>query len=82
LGGAEVILLDTHVLVWMVTDPKRLSRTADREIYKAQRDRSCAIASISLWELAQMFKNQQLRGVGSTENAIGDILDDTSGNYS
>jgi hypothetical protein len=25
LGGAEVILLDTHVLVWMVTDPKRLS---------------------------------------------------------
>jgi hypothetical protein len=25
-----------------------------------------------------MFKNQQLRGVGSTENAIGDILDDTA----
>jgi PIN domain nuclease of toxin-antitoxin system len=72
-----VILLDTHVLVWMVTDPKRLSRTADREIHKAQHDRSCAIASISLWELAQMFKNQQLRGVGSIENAIGDILDDS-----
>lgn len=72
-----MILLDTHVLVWMVTDPKRLSRTADREIHKAQHDRSCAIASISLWELAQMFKNQQLRGVGSIENAIGDILDDS-----
>jgi PIN domain nuclease of toxin-antitoxin system len=77
LGGAEVILLDTHVLVWMVTDPKRLSRTADREIHKAQRDRSCAIASISLLELAQMFHNHDLRGVGSIENSIRDILEDT-----
>ena len=42
-----MILLDTHVLVWMVSDPGRLSRTADREIRKAQRDRSCAIASAS-----------------------------------
>ena len=72
-----MILLDTHVLVWMVADPKRLSKPAEREIHKAQRDRSCAIASISLWELAQMFKNQQLRGVGSIQNAINDILDDT-----
>jgi PIN domain nuclease of toxin-antitoxin system len=58
-------------------DPGRLSRTAEREIYKAQRDRSCAIASISLWELAQMFQSHQLRGVGSIENSIGAILDDT-----
>lgn len=72
-----MILLDTHVLVWMVTDPKRLSRTAEREIHKAQRDRSCAVASISLWELAQMFQSHQLRGVGSIENSIHDILNDT-----
>jgi PIN domain nuclease of toxin-antitoxin system len=37
-GGAEVILLDTHVLMWMVTDSKRLARTAGREIHQAQRD--------------------------------------------
>jgi PIN domain nuclease of toxin-antitoxin system len=72
-----VILLDTHVLVWMVSDPGRLSRTADREIRKAQRDRSCAIASISLWELAQLFQENRLRGAGSIENAIREILDDS-----
>ena len=72
-----MILLDTHVLVWMVSDPGRLSRTADREIRKAQRDRSCAIASISLWEMAQLFQKNRLRGAGSIENAIRDILDDT-----
>lgn len=72
-----MILLDTHVLVWMVTDPARLTRVADREIRKAQRDRSCAIASISLWELAQLFRNNRLRGMGSIENSIHNILDDT-----
>jgi len=72
-----VILLDTHVLVWMVSDPGRLSRTADREIQKAQRDRSCAIASISLWELALLFQRNRLRGAGSIENSIRSILEDT-----
>jgi PIN domain nuclease of toxin-antitoxin system len=73
-----VILLDTHVLVWMVSDPKRLSRTAEREIRKAQRDRSCAIASISLWELALLFQRNRLRGPGTIANSIRNILDDTS----
>lgn len=72
-----MILLDTHVLVWMVSDPGRLSRTADREIQKAQRDRSCAIASISLWELALLFQRNRLRGAGSIENSIRSILEDT-----
>jgi PIN domain nuclease of toxin-antitoxin system len=77
LGVAEVILLDTHVLVWMVTEPKRLSRAADREIRKAQHDRSCAISSITLWELALLFRGNRLRGTGSIENSIRTILDDT-----
>ena len=72
-----MILLDTHVLVWMVTDPKRLSRAADREIRKAQHDRSCAISSITLWELALLFRGSRLRGTGSIENSIRNILDDT-----
>jgi Uncharacterized protein conserved in bacteria len=72
-----VILLDTHVLVWMVSDPKRLSRTAEREIRKAQRNRSCAIASISLWELGLLFQRNRLRGAGTIANSIRDILDDT-----
>ena len=72
-----MILLDTHVLVWMVTDPKRLSRAADREIRKSQRDRSCAISSITLWELALLFRGNRLRGAGSIENSIRSILDDT-----
>lgn len=72
-----MILLDTHVLIWMVSDPGRLSRSAEREIRKAQRERSCAIASISLWELALMFQRNRMRGSGSIESSIREILDDT-----
>ena len=72
-----MILLDTHVLLWMVSEPRRLSRVAEREILKAQRQRSCAIASISLWELAALFGKNRLRGAASVENSIRDILDDT-----
>jgi PIN domain nuclease of toxin-antitoxin system len=72
-----VILLDTHILVWMVSSPARISRVADREIQKAQRDRSCAISSFTLWELAVLFHRNHLRGTGSIENSIRSILEDT-----
>ena len=72
-----MILLDTHVLVWMVAEPDRLSRPADREIQKAQRDRSCAISSFSLFELAWLFHKNRLRGAGTIETSIHKILDDT-----
>lgn len=72
-----MILLDTHVLVWMVSSPSRISRAADRQIQKAQRDRSCAISSFTLWELALLFHRNRLRGTGSIENSIRSILDDT-----
>lgn len=72
-----MIVVDTHVLVWMVGDPGRLSRPADREIRKAQRDRSCSIASISIWELALMFQRNRIRGSGSIQGSIRQILDDT-----
>lgn len=72
-----MILVDTHILVWMVSDPARLSRPAHRAIQKAQQDRSCAIASFALWELAVLFQRNRLRGAGSIQNSIQRILDDT-----
>jgi len=70
-----VILLDTHVLVWMVSSPAKLSRVALREIRKAQREGGCAIASISLWELALLFAKGRLRASGTMEASIREIVD-------
>jgi PIN domain nuclease of toxin-antitoxin system len=70
-----VILLDTHVLLWMVSSPGKLSRAAVREIRKAQQEGGCAIASISLWELALLFAKGRLRASGTIEASIREIVD-------
>ncbi len=47
-----MILLDTHVLVWMASEPKQLSRRAREAIREARERTGVAIATITLWELA------------------------------
>ena len=70
-----MILLDTHVLVWMVTEEERLSRDATREIQKAQRSGGCGIASITLWELALLFARRRLSTPGNIERAIQEMIE-------
>jgi PIN domain nuclease of toxin-antitoxin system len=75
LGSPQVILLDTHVLVWLVSDSGRLSRAAARELRKAEQNGELAIASITLWELALLYHNGRLRTSGSIESAIRTIVE-------
>lgn len=70
-----MIVLDTHVLVWMVSRPGKISRRATREIRKAQREGGCAIASISLCELALLFAQGRLRASGTIEASVREIVD-------
>lgn len=55
--------------------PEKLSRDAAREIRKAERTDGCAIASFTLWELALLFQRNRLRGFGTMEGSIRQILD-------
>jgi len=50
-----VILLDTHVLLWLCLEPKRLSRSAATAIRKVVSTGAIGIASISLWEIAMLI---------------------------
>ncbi len=70
-----MILLDTHVLVWMVSDSNQLSRVAARELRKAEWKGELAIASITVWELALLYYLGRLRTSGSIESAIRTILE-------
>jgi PIN domain nuclease of toxin-antitoxin system len=70
-----VILLDTHVLVWMVSDSSQLSHNAARELRKGERNGELAIASITLWELALLYGRGRLRTSGSIESAIRTMLE-------
>jgi PIN domain nuclease of toxin-antitoxin system len=69
-----VILLDTHVLLWLAAEPARLSRSAAAAIRRALRSGGIAIASISLWEIAALFARGRLRARGTTEASLEAIL--------
>lgn len=58
-----MILLDTHVWIWLLGDGRRLSATARKEIDKhteARRPSTVCISAISVWELFMLVKKGRL----------------------
>ena len=72
-----MILLDTHVWVWLAVEPKRLSRRATTAIRKATESGGISIASISLWELAMLFAHGRLRAAGTVETSVRSMVEKT-----
>jgi PIN domain nuclease of toxin-antitoxin system len=56
----EVILLDTHALIWMASDPGKLSRKAAEAIRAAHSEDGLAASAITLWELAWLAVNGRI----------------------
>lgn len=55
MGRVAVILLDTHVVVWLAFDPKQISRKARTAIDDARKNAGgLAISDITLLELATL----------------------------
>jgi len=69
-----VILLDTHALIFVALQPKRLSRAASRAIARAEAGDGVAIASITLWEIALLIDAGRVVVRGSTETFLKLIL--------
>ncbi|HEY6066128.1 MAG TPA: type II toxin-antitoxin system VapC family toxin [Thermoanaerobaculia bacterium] len=72
-----MILLDTHVLLWLAAEPARLSKAAASAIRRALRSGGIAIASITLWEIVVMFAKGRLRSRGTAEASLEAILTGT-----
>jgi PIN domain nuclease of toxin-antitoxin system len=65
-----VILLDTHALVWMVADPKQLSRAAASAIREALHSDGLAISAITLWELASLIARGRIQSYGTVDASV------------
>ena len=70
-----MILLDTHALVWLVAEPARLSRAATDAIRRARSTGGLAVASITLWELAMLLVRGHVRGHGTVDASIRQVVD-------
>lgn len=60
-----MILLDTHIAIWLAAAPNRLSKHAKEAIRAARIEGGLAIASITLMELAWLAEN------GRVETTLG-----------
>ena len=70
-----MILLDTHVLVWTMTEPQRVSRAAASAIRRGRVGGGLGVSAISLWEVALLFSRGYLRAPGTVEDSIQALLD-------
>ncbi len=61
MGGAQVILLDTHALVWWVNEPSHLGAKAKTAIHKAMRAKEVYASTISSWEIALLVERGRLK---------------------
>ncbi len=64
-----MILLDTHVLLWMTLEPDRLSRTAIAAIHNARQAGTISISDITLWEIASLVQHGRIE-IGGTLDAF------------
>jgi PIN domain nuclease of toxin-antitoxin system len=69
-----VTLLDTHVLLWMASDDKRLSKRAHEAIRQARVDSGIAVAAITLWEIAWLAHHERIVVVGSVEAFVRETV--------
>jgi PIN domain nuclease of toxin-antitoxin system len=69
-----VVLLDTHVLVWLAVEPSRLSAAAVKAIGEAANSGGIAIASITLLELATLIVRGRLLPGGPPASALEELV--------
>jgi PIN domain nuclease of toxin-antitoxin system len=65
-----LILLDTHVLAWLASDPGKLSRPAASAIRRAYRVEGVAISAMSLWELGWLVTHGRVQMPGTPESIL------------
>ena len=69
-----MILLDTHVLVWLSLEPNRLSKRARQAIRAERVGGGIAVAAITLWELAWLAENNRIQVSGTVEGFVRDCV--------
>ena len=71
MGRPVLILLDTHVLIWLAQDYRRISPTALSAIERArQQSRGLAVASITFVEVARLASYGQIRCIPDVDTLL------------
>ena len=69
-----MILLDTHVLVWLDEGSPRLGRKSREMIDEGLNDEELAVSAISFWEVAMLVRKQRLSLLTPVSKWTQDLL--------
>jgi PIN domain nuclease of toxin-antitoxin system len=70
-----MILLDTHILVWLQDEPRKLSRPAESAIRRSGAISEIAVSVISLVESAGLLNRGRIRSAGTIESSLRRFVD-------
>jgi PIN domain nuclease of toxin-antitoxin system len=76
VGRSLLILLDTHVVIWLAQDYKRISSRAQATIQDARKkDRGLAVSCITLLEIARLAARGRIGLMPDAETVLREIED-------
>lgn len=70
-----MILLDTHVLLWLVSGSERLGKSARRRCDELTRTREIFVPAVSFWEIALLVRKNRITLPSPTSTWRSEILD-------
>jgi PIN domain nuclease of toxin-antitoxin system len=74
VGRSLLILLDTHVVVWLAQEYDRISPTAQAAITDARRrDRGLAVADVTFVELARLANHGRINLIPNAETVLSEV---------
>jgi PIN domain nuclease of toxin-antitoxin system len=74
MGRSLLILLDTHVVIWLAQDYKRISAAAHAAIENARNDdRGLAISDITLVEIAQLASHGRINLIPDAKTVLYEV---------
>jgi PIN domain nuclease of toxin-antitoxin system len=60
VGSYEMIVVDTHIIIWNALKPEMLSGKAEKAISAANNSDGIIFCEISLWEIAMLMHKERL----------------------
>lgn len=74
MGPSLLILLDTHVVIWLAFEEERISTNAQAAIDEARKTvRGLAVSDFSLYELSLLFRKKQFALTISPESFLLEV---------
>ena len=75
MGRSLLILLDTHVVIWLAQDYKRISTAAQAAIEDARnKNRGLAVADITLVEIARLASYGRINLIPDVETVLSEVV--------